>query len=165
VNPSEVATTVAATAAAIGVVVAAVQFWRNARVQQAQFVSNLIRDHFEREELRRFFYRVDYEEFEFSKEDLAGFKGSDDERLLDELLYKYNHVAQLVRLGVIALSDIEFIMFEMIQIFKNTAVIEYISWLDGEYAKHGGYGGSLRRRPFDNARWLLEQQRTQIGTA
>jgi hypothetical protein len=138
-------------------VVAVLTLLRNSRVQKAQFIANLTKDFFQDSDLRKFFYKVDYEKFRFDPTKVAEFKGSEDERHLDALLYQYNMVGRLVRLGVISQEDVEFLLFEMVQVFKNTEIQKYITWLETEFEKFGGYGFSQRRRPADDARWLLEQ--------
>lgn len=140
-----------------GAVVAVLTLLRNSRVQKAQFIANLTKDFFQDSDLRKFFYKIDYERFRFDPANVAEFKGSEDERYLDALLYQYNMVGRLVRLGVVSQEDMEFLLFEMVQVFKNADVKKYIAWLEGEFEKFGGYGGSQRRRPADDARWLLEQ--------
>src|SRR5215210_7254383 len=81
-------------------VVAVLTLRRNSRVQKAQFIANLSRDFFQDSDLRKFFYKIDYEKFRFDPTTVAEFKGSEDERHLDALLYQYNMVGRLVRLGV-----------------------------------------------------------------
>jgi len=150
----DIATIVAALVAAIGATVAVIQLRRNFRVTKAQFVASTAKDFFDDSELRKFFYQIDYEKFSF---DLGSFKGSDEERRLDALLYRYNHIAGLVRIKILTTRDIEFILFELAQVFKNSEVRKYIQWLDSEFVKHGAIGTNVRRRPLDDARWLFDQ--------
>jgi hypothetical protein len=148
---------IALVVAMVGAVVAVVTLIRNSRVQKAQFIANLVKDLFQDGDLRKFYYKVDYEKFHFDPEKVSDFKESEDERHLDALLYHYNTVGRLVRLGVISQDDVEFLLFEIVQVFKNSEVEKYIAWLDSEFKKFGAYGYSQRRRPVDDARWLLEQ--------
>lgn len=148
---------IALVVAMTGAVVAVLTLLRNSRVQKAQFIANLTKDFFQDSDLRKFFYKIDYEKFRFDSTKLAEFKGSEDERHLDLLLYQYNMVGRLVRLRVVSQEDVEFLLFEMVQVFNNAEVKKYIAWLDTEFEKFGGYGFSQRRRPADDARWLLEQ--------
>src|SRR4029077_11344632 len=67
-------------------VVAVLTLLRNSRVQKAQFIANLTKDFFQESELRKFFYKIDYEKFYFDPTKVAEFKGSEDERHLDALL-------------------------------------------------------------------------------
>lgn len=104
-----------------------VQLRRNWRVQKAQFLANITNDLFDDTELRKFFYAIDYEKFSFSEAKIEEFKGSDNERHLDALLYRYNLLGRLVRMNILQRSEIEFILFEMAQVFKNSEVAKYVS--------------------------------------
>jgi hypothetical protein len=150
----DVATMLALVVGSVSAVVAVLALRLNSRVQKAQFVTNLTNDFFGDSDLQRFYYKVDYERFLF---DVAQFKGSEDERHLQALLYRYNMVGRLVRLGAIAVTDVEFLVFELVQVFKNSEVRRYLAWLNDEYEEYGGYGKNKRRRPFDDACWLLER--------
>lgn len=140
------------------------QLLRSWRVQKAQFLSNITKDLFDEGDLRRFFYKIDYEKFVFDPEALDSFKGSDNERYLDSLLYRYNHLGSLVRMKILEIGEIEFLIFEIVQVFKNKEVDKYISWLESEYKKHGSIGSNSRKRPYDDARWLIERlsRQTQV---
>lgn len=144
--------------AGVGLLVNFLQLRRNWRVQKAQFLASITKDLFEDNDLRRFFYEIDYEKFHFDEENLGAFKGSDSERHLDALLYRYNLIGRLVRMGVLDFNETEFLFFEIGQVFKNTDVAKYLRWLDIEYGKHGSIGQSTRKRPYDDARWLVERQ-------
>ena len=65
-----------------------VQLRRNWRVQKAQFLANITNDLFDDTDLRKFYYAIDYEKFNFAESKLDEFKGSDQERYLDALLYR-----------------------------------------------------------------------------
>ena len=106
------------------------QLKRNEVVERAGFVAGIVEQLFTDVEQRKFFYLLDYEEFEFTENLLDDFKGSDSERLLDTLLMKYDYIGGLVRRDVLQLKDIEFISFEIIQVFKNVQVGNYVRWLD-----------------------------------
>ena len=122
--------------------------------QKTRSQGELIKELFDDSELRKFFYKVDYEEFKFdtNKEFLEKFKGSDDERRLDSLLFKYNYVGKLVRDQYLDIDDINFLIFPMLQVYNNLDIKRYFDWLDSEnirwgnqnYIRHGDY------------RWLME---------
>lgn len=134
-----------------------IQLRRSWRVQKAQFLANITNDLFDDTDLRKFFYSIDYEKFTFSEIELDEFKGSDQERHLDALLYRYNLLGRLVRMNVLKKSELEFLFFEMIQVFKNPEVSKYIHWLEQEYSLYGSIGNNRRKRPYDDARWLIEE--------
>ena len=121
------------------------------------FLANITNDLFDDTDLRKFFYEIDYEKFSFSEGKLDEFKGSDQERHLDALLYRYNLLGRLVRMKVLRRTEIEFMFFEMTQVFKNAEVSKYLSWLEREYVQYGGIGKNTRKRPYDDARWLIEE--------
>ena len=85
------------------------------------------------------------------------FKGSDEERWLDAILYRYDVIGRMVRTNTIPLNDIEYVLFEIIQVYKNKDVINYLKWLDGEFAIHGKLGKNKRKRAHDDFRWLAEK--------
>jgi hypothetical protein len=153
----DAATIIALLVGSVSAAVAVLTLRRNSRVQKAEFVASLAKDFYDDSDLRKFYYKIDYEEFKFDLDKLDSFKGSEDERRLDALLFRYNMVGRLVRLRTISISDIEFMIFELVQVFKNAEVAKYISWLSDEYEKHGTYGTNKRLRPLDDAKWLLEQ--------
>lgn len=142
---------------AIGLWINFIQLRRGWRVQKAQFLTSITNDLFNDSDLRKFFYEIDYEKFTFSEENLEHFKGSDQERYLDSLLYRYNLLGRLVRMGLLNVNEIEFLIFEMAQIFKNPEVSNYISWLEKEYGQYGKIGSNHRARPYDDARWLIDK--------
>ncbi len=135
------------------------QMVRNGKTQRAQFVLNVIDKLFSDGDGRKFFYKVDYEKFQFSStpEGLKTFKGSDDERHLDALLYRYDSIGRMIRMNIIEMEDVEPFLFEIIQVLRNSAVRDYIAWLESEFEKFGAVGANRRARPHDDARWLVEQ--------
>lgn len=153
VNTGNVLTAVGFTATVIGLTLTGKQMARNGKTQRAQFILNVIDDLFSDNEDRKFFYKVDYEQFHFSPtpEGLKAFKGSDDERHLDSLLYRYDSIGRMIRMKIIQMSDVEPFLFEIIQVLRNPAVCEYISWLESEFERFGTVGGNKRARPHDDA--------------
>lgn len=152
----DAATTVAVFVTAASAVFAALTYYRSSRVQSAQFVANLSRDLLATAELRQFYFHIDYEKFRFDSSAIAAFKGSDDERRLVALLYQYNMIGRLIQMGVVSYDDIDFLVFEVIQVLSNTQVQNYLAWLDAEFSKHGRIGPNARKRPFHDARWILD---------
>lgn len=127
------------------------QLRRTSRVQKSEFLFRVTDDLFTDSEFREFFYKVDYEKIDF---DPDNFKGTKDERHLDALLYRYDLLGRLVKTNILAIKDIEFIAFEIVQVLKNKEVEKYIAWLDDQFRI---YGGGKRVRPHDDVRWLLER--------
>src|SRR4051794_30752160 len=108
VNIGTVVTAVGFAATVIGLILTAKQMARNGKTQRAQFILSVINNLFSDNEERKFFYKVDYEQFQFSRssEGLKVFKGSDDERHLDSLLYRYDSIGHMVRMKIIEMSDV-----------------------------------------------------------
>lgn len=157
VTLGDVLTLIGFTATGVGLFIALVQMKQNFKVQQAQFLLGITNVLFDDSNLRKFFYKIDYEKFKFDKNNLNKFKGSDEERWLDSLLYHYDSLGKMVRMKLIKLEEVEFLFFEVIQIFRNREVNKYITWLESEYDMHGTVNDTKRKRPHDDARWLFEQ--------
>lgn len=123
--------------------------------------NDLIKDLFNDSESRKFYYDIDYGKFVFKDEKnfLEKFKGSDDERRLDSLLYKYNYVGRLVNTGYLDINDIDFLVFPMLQVFNNENVQNYLEWLDKENVR---WGNENFRRHGDY-RWLMEEAIKRIN--
>ncbi|MFX0556939.1 hypothetical protein ACOCEA_09075 [Maribacter sp. CXY002] len=131
----------------------------SSRVNRVRFIYDLTNDLFADDKIREFFYKIDYEKFEFEFDDkkIEKFKGSDEERWLDTILYRYDVIGRMVRTETMPLKDIEYILFEIIQVYKNKDVRNYLKWLDGEFDTHGKLGKSKRKRAHDDFRWLAEK--------
>lgn len=123
--------------------------------QKIKSVGDLIKDIFDDSEIRKFFYKIDYDEFKFldTKSFLKVFKGSDDERMLDSMLYKYNYVGKLVRSNYLDINDINFLIFGMLQVYNDDNVKRYLKWLDSENKKWGDESFIMH----SDFRWLMEE--------
>ena len=130
------------------------------RDQKMKSQGDLIKDLFDDSEIRKFYYRIDYNQFEFNTDDsfLEKFKGGDDERRLDSLLFKYNYIGKLVRNKYLEIDDINFLIFPMLQVYNNSSVQKYLQWLDSENLK---WGDSQYTRHGD-FRWLMQQSLSKI---
>lgn len=102
----------------------------NSKATKARFVLDLNKWFNDDDKERAFFYRLDYTEddrtFRF---DPDRFRHSEDERHLDSLLYKLNHVGTLLRLGLLTREDLGSISFIATQTLKNKDVLKYLEWL------------------------------------
>ena len=141
-------------ATTIGLLMNALQLRRTTKVQRLDYLYRITHDLFADQDFRRFFYQLDYGRFKF---DAESFRESDEELHLDRLLYTYDLVGRLIRNGVVELTDISNVSFEISQISSNPEVRLYLEWLETEYETHGKNSKPLRSRPFDNAQWLFEQ--------
>jgi hypothetical protein len=102
----------------------------NARATKARFVLDLNKWFNEDPAERSFFYKLDYSKTENAfKFDPTRFPHSEEERLLDGLLYKLNHVGELVRRGVVVADDLGWVKFIVGATMKNEQVLSYLEWL------------------------------------
>ncbi|WP_299362164.1 hypothetical protein [Winogradskyella sp.] len=133
------------------------QMKETSRVNRVKFIYDLTNDLFGDDKIREFFYKIDYEKFTFNLEEIDKFKDSSEERWLDAILYRYDVIGRMVKTKTIPLNDIDYILFEIIQVYKNKDVKNYLKWLDGEFEDHGKLGDNKRKRAHDDFRWLAEQ--------
>jgi hypothetical protein len=112
--------------AAIGIFYAIKTYRSNSRTNRAKFVFDLTESFLKEKELREFWYRLDYQNPQSWKFVLNIFRHSQDERLLDTLLYKFVVIGQMLRSGAIGVEDIEGLFIMCRQIFGNTEVQDYL---------------------------------------
>ena len=141
-------------ATTIGLLLNVVALRRTLKVQRLDYLYRVTHDLFADSEFRRFFYQLDYGRFTF---DADSFRESDAELHLDRLLYTYDLIGRLIRNGVVNVSDVSNVSFEISQICTNAEVRRYLDWLETEYKTHGRNSRNVRSRPFDNAQWLFER--------
>ena len=90
--------------------------------------------YFSNEEVRKFYYKLDYNQFDWTEKT---FVGSDEERWLDHLVYTFDLVGQLVRMGAVTKKEVEILAFQASRVLNNVSVKKYLRWLDGEYKSEG----------------------------
>lgn len=135
------------TLTAISLFFAGVSLRRNAKVQRAQFLLNITDRYFSDSDVRKFFYRLNYNQFEF---DLQKFLDSDEERWLDSLLYTFDIIGRVVRMGVLTIKEVEIIAFQASRVLENPEVKKYLDWLDKDYQ------AIVARKAHQDARSLAE---------
>ena len=141
------------TFAIIGLSMTYIQMKRTAKTNRIKFISDLTNDLLNDNDIRDFFYKLDYEKFKFK---VGDFKSSKEERWLDSILFKYDVIGKMVLNKALTIPEIEFVLFEIIQVYKNKEVQKYLKWLDKEYVKHGMLGLNKRKRAHDDFRSLAE---------
>jgi hypothetical protein len=77
----------------IGLVFTAVQIRRAARTQRYQFLLTVTERYFGDENVREFYYRLDYHKFTF---DPKTFLGTEDELLLDGIIYNLDMIGRIL---------------------------------------------------------------------
>jgi hypothetical protein len=85
------------------------------------------------EEARKFYYRLDYERWQF---DPNTFRLSDEERALDKLLYTLNTIQHLIESKHIPAQKLDYLQLDAAQILNNPEVQKYFAWLDTEFPDH-----------------------------
>ena len=115
-------------------------------LERAKLVLDFVSDYLQDTGIRKFFYRLDHGDFQFS---LPNFPGSDDEIMMDRLLYSFDRLGYLLRTGVVTLEDVRLIEWEAERVMMNPEVEKYLQWFEADVA-----GLSLRRKPFADAIFL-----------
>ncbi len=135
---------------AIGIFLAYVQLRRAAGVQRAQFLLDTTKQYFGDADGRRLYYDIDYDRFkltfvngepsEVSRGDAPAkpFIRSNEERLLDALLYTLDSIGRIVELGVLTGREAALFRFQARRVFDNADVKRFLEWLDKERARFGG---------------------------
>lgn len=121
-------------ATVVGLCFAVRQLRQSATEQRAQFLLSLTERYFADSDTRKFYYKIDYNDFVF---DLGSFSGSDQERWLDQLIYTFDTIGHMVRIGAISSSEASIFAFQASRVLNNPEVKKYLNWLDGEYKKEG----------------------------
>jgi hypothetical protein len=121
---------------------------RNARLQRAQYLLNITDRFFGDNDVRRFFYRLNYNQFVFDQEK---FQHSDDERWLDSLLYTFDLIGRMVSMGILTINEVEIIAFQASRVLDNPEVKKYLDWLEP------GYKDIIGRRAHEDARLLADK--------
>ena len=121
---------------------------RTARVQRAQFLLNITDRYFTDTDVRRFFYRLNYERFQFDRQT---FFESEDERHLDTLLYRFDLIGRMLEIGVVSVKEVEIMAFQASRVFDNAEVKKYLDFLDEDYRR------LVDRRAHEDARFLASR--------
>jgi hypothetical protein len=136
-------------AAVVSLIYAAREVRRNTQAQRAGFLLDLTERYFQDDDVRKFYYKIDYNEFVL---DFDSFIGSDEERWLDSLLYTFDVIGSMVRMRVVTISEVKVFAFQAFRVLRNPEVEKYLAWLDNEYKREG-----RTQRSHDDARYLVER--------
>jgi hypothetical protein len=152
-NPSvtlaDVLTVIGVTFTFIAVVAAVRGIRHNQAVERGRFLSEIMDRLFRDDNVRKFWYQLDYAQWRFDKNT---FPGSEEERWLDHLLYQFALVGRLVKLKVISEEEVMAIGFEAARVLTdNSEVREYLEWLKEQYALTG-----QPSTPFPDAMYLAQ---------
>jgi hypothetical protein len=114
--------------AALSILIAASSLRHVTRTNKAKFVFDVTDSFLKDGDLQRFWYRLDYDSADDIswKFDLHTFRQSEEERLLDALLYKFDAVGLMLRTKAVHVSDLEGLFILCRQTFSNADVREYL---------------------------------------
>ena len=118
----------------------------NAKSTTARFVLDLNQWFTDNKAEKAFFYRLDYSSHENAFQfDAEHFPHSDDELLLDTLLYKLSHVGALLRRDVVSLEDLQWVRFFVKAVMENPEVHKYLRWLktSDQVPDHSGFTDAI----------------------
>ena len=107
---------------------------KTVRVQRADFLLKLTERYFKSEEVRDFYYQLDWDKWTFSPDK---FTSSKEERLLDTLLYSFDEIGQVLRLGVLDETQARIFAFQASRVLGNKEVQKYLQMLDNDYKAEG----------------------------
>jgi hypothetical protein len=118
--------------------------------QRAQFLLDTTERYFGDVEVRKLYYDIDYRKFEIvyeggnprefrrGEEKYKPFLGSDEERLLDSLLYMLDTIGRVLELGVLDRQEAAIFAFQANRVLSHESVTSYIAWITRERGVHGG---------------------------
>lgn len=111
------------------------------RTNKAKFVFDLTDSFLKDPELRRFWYKLDYDSITENtwKFDLTTFRHSEDERMIDTLIYKFSVVGHMLKSGAINDNDIIGLYTECRQLFHNQQIREYIRFVQLDFYCTDGF--------------------------
>ncbi|RPF33802.1 hypothetical protein [Streptomyces sp. TLI_185] len=113
------------------------QLSETSRTNRARFLFDVVKWYLDDKSLREMFYRLDYGQWVF---DPRTFPMSDEEPVIDHLLFVYDIVGYYAEAGVIDEEELPLIRFEASQVLRNAEIVKYLTWLDSEYEKVGVAG-------------------------
>jgi hypothetical protein len=128
-----------------------------ARSSRAQFVLEVNKQLLV-DDLREFYYRLDYSGGDAFKFDEREFMRSEDEPKLDRLLYTLSYVGKLLRNHVLEKNDLLWVRTIAVRTVGHQEVLKYLHWLKlpAQIPDHSG---------FVDAVYLYEQLEGRTGAA
>jgi hypothetical protein len=138
--------------ASIGLFFTWLSMRRGNRQARAQFLIDLLNQYRSDADLLSMYYEIEYGEFAYD----GNFHTSEKEKKLDKLLGYFENIAKLWRMGNITVDDVQIVAYEIIVLYQDNAVKEYLAFLDEWFAERG-----IKARPYAAFRDLGEvlQQR------
>jgi hypothetical protein len=110
----------------IGLVFAALQVRKNTQIQRARFLVDLANRDLDKDGAWALFFKIEGGHFAISS--MESFDESREAVALDALLYHFELVGRLVKMGVLSLAEAEFYKYEINTVLKNAQVLGYLEW-------------------------------------
>ena len=111
------------------------------RTNKAKFVFDLTDQFLKEPSLKAFWYRIDYDK-DLTKAwrfDLTDFRHSEEERLLDALIYKFQVIGHMLRTGVVTPRDMIGLYTICRQLFHSSHVRDYIRFVQIDFYCADGF--------------------------
>jgi hypothetical protein len=119
---------------ALSVLFAGLTLRRTIKVQRGDFLLKLTERYFQDTAVRDLYLKIDWNQWAFDPRKL----GNDpEEHLLDRLLYLFDEIGQLFRLGVLDKRQAAIFAFQASRVFRNEGIREYLRLLDSDYREEG----------------------------
>jgi hypothetical protein len=119
---------------AVSVLFAGFTLRRTIKVQRGDFLLKLTERYFQDHAVRDLYLKIDWGKWTFDSRKL----GNDpEEHLLDRLLYLFDEIGQLLRLGVLDKRQAAIFAFQASRVFRNEGIQEYLRLLDSDYREEG----------------------------
>lgn len=116
-----------------GVFAAFRQLKASAKAQRATFLKDLYMQLRTDDAVAEAFYLIEYSEFEYDR----NFHGSSLERKVDRLLTLIDLVCEMHDQKIISKREMEFFEYQFSRVASDSAVREYLEFLDGFYQRVG----------------------------
>jgi hypothetical protein len=133
-KPGDILTAIGFLLTAVSVLFAGFTLRRTIKVQRGDFLLKLTERYFQDKALQDLYLKIDWGKSTFDPRNL----GNDpEERLLDRLLYLFDEIGQLLRLGVLDKRQASIFAFQASRVFRNEKIREYLRILDSDYRGEG----------------------------
>ena len=124
------------------------------RTNKAKFVFDLTDQFLKEPSLKAFWYRIDYDRGDKAwRFDLGTFRHSEEERLLDVLIYKFQVIGHMLRSGAVDPRDMSGLYTTCRQLFHNANVRDYVRFVQIDFYCADGF----THLQFENALYCYQQ--------
>jgi hypothetical protein len=114
----------------LGLIFAGLQVRKNTQTQRANFLLQLANRDLDKDGGWDLFFKIEIDKF--TMPDMREFDDSEEAVALDALLYHFNLIGRMVRMGVISLAEANFFKYEIKTVLGNKQVLDYLKWFEKE---------------------------------